>query len=184
MKKTSVYLILCIAAGGLLFASAPACAEEKGGWASPEAKAKMEQAIAEGEKAAGISQEQRAKIKALREEFRSQQKALWDKIKAKREALRKELDSPSPDRGRAEAIAKDMNALQGQAAMNRIDEVFKVRAILTPEQYQKLRAFHEKNKDKFREKMKGRRKDGKGPRAGGSGPWHEKDGMPGGEGDE
>jgi Spy/CpxP family protein refolding chaperone len=174
MRKKLINSILCAAAGGLLFFTAvPSHAEEKGfHMDSPSEKAQMEKQMAEGEKTAGLSQEQREKMKALREEFRAKQKKFWDQIKAKREDLRRELDSANPDRAKAEGIAKEMNALQGQAALNRIDEVFKIRTILTPEQFQKLQAFHEKNKDKFRERMKERMKDEKkGDRAGRHGQW-------------
>jgi Spy/CpxP family protein refolding chaperone len=168
MKRILVYTIMSMALGGLLLLPAiSANAQEKGFHMGPPGDAQMEKQMAEGEKAAGISQEQREKMKALREEFRSKQKTLMDQVKAKREALRKELDSPNPNRATTEALAKEMNALQGQAALNRIDEVFKVRTIMTPEQYQKLREFHEKNREKMKEKMGDRKKDGKGGHGGG-----------------
>jgi Spy/CpxP family protein refolding chaperone len=155
MKRTLVYTIMGMALGGLLLLPAvPANAQEKGFHMGPPGDAQMEKQMAEGEKAAGISQEQREKMKALREEFRSKQKTLMDQVKAKREALRQELDSVSPNRAKAETLAKEINTLQGQTALNRIDEVFKVRTIMTPEQYQKLREFHEKNREKFQDKMK------------------------------
>jgi Spy/CpxP family protein refolding chaperone len=182
MKRRLLNFIVCTLAGGLLFITAfPAHAEDRGGQMAPPAKdAQMEKDMAAGEKAAGISQEQREKMKALREEFQKKQKPLREQIKAKHEALRQELDSANPDRAKAETIAKEMNDLQGQAASNRIDEVFKLRTILTPEQFQKLREFHEKNKAKFQDQMKER----KGGRTGGHGSWHEKGGIPGGGGDD
>jgi Spy/CpxP family protein refolding chaperone len=186
MKKMLMYSILCVAAGGLLLlTTVPAHAQKKeAGARSAQGKAQMEKEMAEGEKAAGISQEQRDKLKALRAEFQKKQQALREQIKAKREAIRQELDSPKPNRAKAEALAKEMNQILGQLAMNRIDEVFKIRAILTYEQFQKLREFHEKNKEKFQEKMKERMKDGKGHQMGGGGSWHEQGGMPGVEGDD
>ncbi len=108
----------------------------------------------EEEKALGLSQEQQTKMKALREASGAKQKALRDQVKAKRDALRQELDSATPDRAKAEATLKDINALQGEIGSNRVDEIFQVRAILTPEQFQKLHEFHEKNRAKFEERMK------------------------------
>jgi Spy/CpxP family protein refolding chaperone len=70
-----------------------------------------------------------------------------------------------------------MTDLQGQAALNRIDEVFKVRAILTPEQYQKLREFQEKNREKMKDKMKDKMKEKKGDRKERGMGWHGGGGM-------
>jgi|GEM_PF-1428350 len=179
MEKKMYYSSLGIAA--LLFsllAAAPAGAQEQGEHMGPPAKnSKMESEMAAGEKAAGVTPEQRDKMKALREEFRGKQKVLMEQIKAKREALRQDLDSPAPDRAKVSALAKEINDLQGQAATNRIDQVFKVRAIITPEQYQKLREFHEKNRAKFQEKMKEQMKGKMNDHSGMHGPWHDKGDM-------
>jgi len=156
MKSRMLFSYLCVATGLVfLLAAAPAIAQEKGEHMGPPPNdQRMEAQMAEGEKAAGVTQEQHDKMKALREEFRAKQKVLMDQIKTKREALRKELDSPTPDRAKANTLAKEINDLQGQAATNRIDEVFKLRTILTPEQFQKLQEFHEKNMEKMKDKMK------------------------------
>ena len=108
----------------------------------------------EEEKSLGLNPDQQAKMKALREGFRAKQQALREQIKAKYEALRLELDSNTPDRAKAESILKEINSLQAQMGGNRIDEIFQVRGILTPEQFQKLREFPDKNKAKREEKMK------------------------------
>jgi Spy/CpxP family protein refolding chaperone len=196
MKRNTMYsgfgilasvLFLLSAAGTVAFAQegehmGPPSEEHMG---SPkghhEMTKEMEADMAKGEKAAGMTEDQRSRMKALREEFRGKQQALRDQMKVKKEALRQELDSNNPDRTKAESIAKELNALQGQASLNRIDEVFKIRTILTPEQFQKLKAFHEKNKGKFREKMKEKMKGKMGDRAGKYGGWRGKDGMTGEE---
>jgi Spy/CpxP family protein refolding chaperone len=176
MKGKMFYSYLCVATGLIFFlTAAPAIAQEKGEHQGPSKGHHMEADMAEGEKAAGLTQEQRDKMKALREEFRGKQKAFWDQIKVKREALGKELNSANPDRGKAESMAKEINDLQGNAAISRIDEVFKVRAIMTPEQFQKLRDFHQKQM----EKMKGKMKKGTGERWEKGKSGHDNDVMPG-----
>lgn len=182
MKRRMMYSCLGVLASVLFLLSAvPSGAEEQSKHMGPPPEEHMgpskghhmEAEMAEGEKAAGLSQEQRDKMKALREEFRGKQKASWEQIKARREDLRKELDSTNPDRGKAEALAKEINDLQGQAAISRIDEVFKLRSILTPEQFQKLRDFHQKNREKMKDKMK----DKMGDRAGKRDGWRGHGGM-------
>ncbi len=107
----------------------------------------------EDEKKLGLSPEQQAQMKAVRESFRAKQQALRGQIKAKHEALRQELDSNTPDRTKAEAILKDINSLQAQIGSNRIEEIFQIRAILTPEQFKKLKEFREKRRTNMQEGM-------------------------------
>ena len=159
-----------------LMAATPAFAqdhEKHMGPGSDKNMKNMEASMAEGEKAAGLTQEQRDNLKALREEFKVKQQPLREQIRAKHEALRQELDSATPDRAKAEGIAKEIDALQSQATMSRIDEVFKVRGVLTPEQFKKLHEFHEKNMEKMKGKMKDKMGKGKG--------MHDKDAMEGNE---
>ncbi len=104
-----------------------------------------------GGNALALTDEQRSQMKALREEGRTKMEVLRNEMKSKREALRKELDSDNPDRGKAGAIAKDILSVEEQLINGRIDMVFKVRSILTPEQYQKLREMREKKMAEIKE---------------------------------
>ncbi|MBF0619173.1 MAG: Spy/CpxP family protein refolding chaperone [Candidatus Omnitrophica bacterium] len=148
--------------------SAMAADKEKG----DKEKPKMEEHFKDMDKNLGLSPDQATKMKALREDFRAKVKPLREQLTAKREALRQEMDGASPDRAKVDALLKETNDLQGQVSTLRIDQMFKTRAILTPEQSQKLREFHEKHK----KEMKGR--FGKG------GAKHGAEGGPGNEAEE
>lgn len=98
----------------------------------------------------GLSPEQSAKMKALREGNREAEKELRAQLRMKNAALRQELDAIKPDRAKAESIVKEISALEEKVGLARVDQALKVREILTPEQARKLREWHEKNKKKFR----------------------------------
>lgn len=125
-----------------------------------------EKVMADTEKKAGLTPEQREKIKALREEFRKTQGELHAQLKAKREALRQELDAEKPSREKAEAVSDEMIKIQAQIEKSRLDHIFAIRAIMTPEQFSKIRAMMEE-KRKNREKGKSFNKDRKGHRGDG-----------------
>lgn len=108
----------------------------------------------------GLTADQRTKMKTLRDEMRAKQESLREQVKEKRGALRQELDSTNPDRNKANALVNEITSIETQLAQNHVDQVFKVREILTPEQFQRMREFHEKNKGKHKgmgDRMKGER---------------------------
>jgi len=93
----------------------------------------------------GLNPEQRQKMQALRQESQAKQKALMDELRSKRASLKDELESDNPNRGKVDGLVADVKALQGKMLDNRIDQVFKMRATLTPEQYQKLKELRKKH---------------------------------------
>lgn len=101
-----------------------------------------------------LAPEQKAGMDKLRTEFESRQKSLREELKAKREALRVILDGNSPGRAAADALGVEINTLQGAMMQNHIDHIFKIRALLTPEQYTRLEEFRKKH----REERKGEKK--------------------------
>jgi Spy/CpxP family protein refolding chaperone len=93
----------------------------------------------------GLSPEQRQKMKDLRQEVQAKQSALRKELDTKRAALKTELESDNPNRGKVDGFVADLKALQGKTLDNRIDLIFKMRAILTPDQYKKLKALRQKH---------------------------------------
>jgi Spy/CpxP family protein refolding chaperone len=145
MKRINWVCVVAVTAAVLFAAAGASLAAERGdGPGKPPSDKEWKQE----QESLGLSPEQRAQMKALREEFRGKQSGVRDQIKAKREAIRQELDGTNPDRARAEAIIKEISVLEQQMEMNRVDEILKIRSILTPEQFQKLHQLHEKKAEK------------------------------------
>ena len=104
-----------------------------------EKKTALESVKSDLEDGLGLTQEQRAKIRAVREEFKARQTAIKSALNIKNEALRQELDSDAPVRAKVEPIVAEIASLQGQLVDNRVDVVFKLREIYTPKQIKKLK---------------------------------------------
>jgi Spy/CpxP family protein refolding chaperone len=160
MKNNSYVHVLMAAGAALLLFSTPSMAMEKehGMGAGPGSMGEErgpehgKPDFKEAEASLGLTEDQRAKMKTIREESKSQQESLRTELKAKHESLRQELDSANADRGKAEGLVKDISALELKMGLNRVDMIFKIKAVLTPEQYQKLQAFHEKKRAEFKER--------------------------------
>ena len=161
MRK-SQWLSFLIVSGVVVSLSAAAMAMDKTEGAGPEKGARMGH---EGhmdwqkdgdDKALGLSDEQRTQMKALRTETRGKMEALRADIKSKRQALGQEMESVNPDRAKVDALLKDVSALEVQIGQDRIDNIFKVKAILTPEQFKKLSEIREKRKAEMKEKHGGK----------------------------
>ena len=166
MKNNHYVQVLMMAGAALVLLTAPSMAMEKEHGPGPgpkkggEEQMKHEQARwQEEENSLGLSEEQRAKMKTVREQAKEKQDAFRTQLKAKHEALGQELDAQKPDRAKAEAIVMELGALEQQMGLDRVDMIFQIRAILTPEQYQKLQALHEKR----RAEMKQQQQAGKKP---------------------
>ncbi len=145
MKRKNWVYVFAMAGAVLLSVAGTSFAGERGdGPGKPPSDKDWKQE----QESLGLSPQERVQMKALREEYRGKQGALREQIQAKHEAIRKELDGVNPDRAKAEAIIKEMSVLEEQMAMNRVDEILKIRAILTPEQFQKLHQLHEKKAEK------------------------------------
>lgn len=100
----------------------------------------------EAEKALVLTPEQKEKIKVVREEFKAKQEGLYKNLKVKRDALKNVLDSDKPERSKADALVADLGMLQNKVLENRVEQAFKARLILTPEQFKKLKDLREQKK--------------------------------------
>ena len=172
MKNNHYVQVLMMAGAALVLLTAPSLAMEKehgpgagpmgGGDQMKQEKGRWQ----EEEKSLGLNEEQRAKMKTVREEAKAKGEALRNQLKAKHEALGQELDAQKPDRAKAEAIVKELGALEQQMGLDRVDMIFQIRAILTPEQYQKLQALHEKRRAEMKQQQQaGKKSEGRHERA-------------------
>ena len=93
----------------------------------------------------GLTAEQDIKLKASRESHRTEVKALHDAIKVKKGELKAAIAKPGATRAQVEPIANELKALEVQMTDRRVDGIFAVKAILTPEQFAKLETMKAKH---------------------------------------
>ena len=89
----------------------------------------------------GLTAGQEKALKESKEAFRAQVQGLRAQLKEKRQALKAELSKPGVTRQQVEPIVAEMKALQSRMVDQRIDGIFKIKEILTPEQFTKLQAM-------------------------------------------
>jgi Spy/CpxP family protein refolding chaperone len=121
--------------------------------AAEKSKGDEEAAAASVENELSLTQEQRDKLKALREELRSKQVTISNDLRVAKSALQKELDSANTDRRKADNLVATVNKLQSQMLALRVDQVFSMRAIMTPEQYGKLLQMREERRQEMKAKV-------------------------------
>jgi Spy/CpxP family protein refolding chaperone len=108
-----------------------------------------------------LTGDQKAKMKALREEMRSLRKANREKMKALLDKSKEELLKAAPNKTVLYGIAKEMGDLHKAMSEHMADHLLKVKAILSKEQFEKMLS---------KDFMKGKREQGmrKGPGKDGS----------------
>lgn len=116
----------------LVAAMAPAglAEESQGNEAAP--------ATVPGRQDLGLTDEQTAQIRELRESALDQASSVQTQLFAKRQELARVMRSDDPDQSTALALVKEINALQGQLAEIQIRTQFAVRGVLTDEQRAKM----------------------------------------------
>lgn len=86
----------------------------------------------------GLSPEQTTALDALRQDHRDDVASLHEQIQAKREAMKALWLAPNPDRAQILAAEREIGALRLQIAESRVDFLFNVRGVLSPEQFAKF----------------------------------------------
>ena len=87
---------------------------------------------------AGVTPEQKQKIDVIWQQARTQSEPIMLSLREKRKALFDYISSPQANKDQALAQLKDISQLQYQLESIRINSMFQVKCILTPEQQQKL----------------------------------------------
>jgi len=103
-----------------------------------------------------IPQEQRAKLRELREKFKTEGKALREALKTKRQALMKELESEKLDRGAVDKLSGEVKELQAKLIDHRIAGILAMREIVGPEKLKAFREHRRKHRGGERQKRRGR----------------------------
>ncbi len=86
----------------------------------------------------GITEEQGTRLKELYREMRTFKKEHMAKVKELREKTKQELLKDNPSRNALSAYSEEMGILHKKMNENRIDHLLKMKAVLTPEQFDKV----------------------------------------------
>lgn len=97
----------------------------------------------------GLSEGQREELEAFHESFREQHADRFEAMRAKHEALKEAIQAHGHDSPEAQAIKEEMK--QAHREM-RAQMEEKMRAILTPEQYEKFQAIKAEKKARWQQK--------------------------------
>ncbi len=93
-----------------------------------------------------LTEEQQKMMKQNRAEQRQETEALMQSVKEERAKLQQALQDPSVTKDKVEPIVAKVKSLQGEIVDNRVNGIFKVKEILTPEQFAKFNEMIEKHK--------------------------------------
>jgi Spy/CpxP family protein refolding chaperone len=89
-----------------------------------------------------LTDEQKAKIEDLNFANRNAMIDLRASMQKAHLKMQHEMMADTPDKARMLAASKEVNAIQGQIADARINHLFALRAVLTPEQVKKFKECH------------------------------------------
>jgi Spy/CpxP family protein refolding chaperone len=137
-------------------------ANEKGCW-SGDKEGKHGKMFEKMTKDLNLTADQQAKLKANKEAQHEKMKALRDAIKANRAKFKEALARPGATRADLEPVIAEKKSLQSQMIDQRVDGILAVKAILTPEQFNKMQ-------EKFEKRM-----DERGERGDHAKKWHDDD---------
>ncbi len=101
-----------------------------------------------------LTPEQREKLKVQREASKESHKAVREQMKSKMQALHEAIAKPETKRADVEGLVNEVNALKAQMFAQKIDGMFAMKEVLTPEQFSKMQAKHKERMEKMREKHK------------------------------
>ena len=104
----------------------------------------------------GLSQEQVEQIKKNKKAEIEKNRELHASLREYRQELKSELEKPESDNAEIERIAKSIKSIQADMVDVRIENVLKVKLILTPEQF---REFAKKLENRRIRKMHNARKE-------------------------
>ena len=153
MKKIAVVIIMVVAA---IFIASSVFAFGGCGYSGKGDKncSKGKEMKGDMKKDLGLTAEQDKQLEAGREAHRAEAKAMHNALKAKKDELKAAIAKPGATRSQVEPIVNELKALEVQITDKRVDGIFAVKAILTPEQFAKLEAMKEKHMKEGKEKHK------------------------------
>jgi periplasmic protein CpxP/Spy len=150
MKNKLTMIVTVLAVVGLMAAGPAVYAMSEGddtaggkGYKNGEGKEFM--------KELNLTPEQKEKLKAQREAKKESHKAMREQMKTKMQALHEAIAKPGTTRADVTGLVDEVNALKGQMFSQKIDGLFAMKEILTPEQFAKMQAKHKERMDKKHE---------------------------------
>ena len=102
---------------------------------------------------------QSEKLKAQREAKKESSKAMREQLKTKMQALHAAIAKPGATRADVNGLVDEVTALKGQMFSQRIDGLFAMKGILTPEQFAKMEETHQERISKRHERWGKKNKD-------------------------
>jgi Spy/CpxP family protein refolding chaperone len=100
-----------------------------------------------------LTQEQQTKLAENRKAQRQEMITLRSTIKDKQTKLQQELKDPAVTKAAVTPLVNDIKSLQAQLIDNRINGIFAVKEILTPEQFAKFQQMAEKHRGEIRGRL-------------------------------
>ena len=103
-----------------------------------------------------LSPEQEQKIIEQKKQLQEQSKELRAKMADVRSQLKQELEVPKPDKSKVYALVAQMKELMGKGLEQRVERIFMLKEILTPEQIELMnqkRGDFKHKKEERREKV-------------------------------
>ncbi len=85
-----------------------------------------------------LTPEQQQKIADQRTQEKEQAQAIQQKLAATRSRLHQELEQASPDKAKVYSLLGEMKELTGKRMEQRVERIFSLKEILTPEQFKTL----------------------------------------------
>jgi Spy/CpxP family protein refolding chaperone len=91
----------------------------------------------------GLSDEQKEKIKTLRQAQKQQMEALMQEMRVKQQQIQSELNKPAATRESIAPIATEIKAIHAKLVDLRINNIFAIKEMLNAEQFSKLSQVHQ-----------------------------------------
>lgn len=101
-------------------------------------------------KKAGLNDTQVTQLKSIRTSYKKTTIPLRSKIKLIRVDLRNLMDNPNVDQAKVLTLVSQINELKGKIKLLRVKTRLQIRALLTPEQRQKMRKMCRRKMRRFR----------------------------------
>lgn len=137
MRKFLLPALCALALGAAGFAASPADAQAMA-HRGPGMAAGQDQQMDRLFNQLGLTDDQKAQIKAIRHKNMEANKPLRESLRTKHQELFALLKKPEANKDQAIAKQREINGLMNQLAESRINAWFEARAVLTPDQLKKL----------------------------------------------
>ena len=101
----------------------------------------------------GLTQEQKDKLKSIRSQYQQKIKGLRETLKSKMSEFRQEIEKNTSDNAKIESLISEVGTLKSNTLRAISDKIAAMKAILTPEQFQKLSEKMGDLKEKGKQKI-------------------------------